>query len=187
MRQTDIEHLFGYLYWLRDRALAEASSLPAAAFLSPATVAYRDLRSTLVHELDVERSWRRRLRGETRAAWDADLAPDAYPDPPSLAADWRRDEAEARGWLAGLTDGELAAPVTANGLEGFPLSTYLVHVVMHGVESFAAAAILLHRAGSPMGDVGFLDFIDTIGPPPAFPGAESAPEIGGGGEARSRV
>jgi uncharacterized damage-inducible protein DinB len=165
MRQADIDGLFGYLYWLRDRALEEASRLPGDAFRSHDTVAYRDLRSTLVHELDVERSWRRRLRGEPREAWDADLAPDDYPDAASLATDWRRDEAEARDWLAGLTDDELAAPVIANGLEGFPLSTYLVHVVMHGVESFAAAAILLNRAGSAMGDVGFLDYIDTAGPP----------------------
>src|SRR5512147_154364 len=135
MRQADIDQLFEYLWWLRDRALAEASRLPADAFLSPDTVAYRDLRSTLVHELDVERSWRRRLRGEPKEAWNADLAPADYPDATSILADWRRDEAEARSWLAGLTDDELAAPVMANGLEGFPLSTYLVHVVMHGVES----------------------------------------------------
>src|SRR5512146_89663 len=171
MRHADIDGLFGYLSWLRDRALDEASRLPAEVFLSPATVAYRDLRSTLVHELDVERSWRRRLRGEPREAWDADLAPADYPDPASILADWHRDEAEARDWLAGLTDDELAAPVTANGLEGFPLSTYLVHVVMHGVESFAAAAILLHRAGPSMGDVGFLDFVDTTTPPPHAPGS----------------
>ena len=170
MRRTDIDGLFGYLYWLRDRALDEASRLPSDAFLSPATVAYRDLRSTLVHELDVERSWRRRLRGEPREAWSADLPPDDYADPAAILADWRRDEAEARGWLAGLTDDELAAPVTANGLEGFALSTYLVHVVMHGVESFAAAAILLHRAGPSVGDVGFLDYVDTIGPPTGVPG-----------------
>ena len=161
MRQADIEGLFGYLYWLRDRALDEASKLPPGAFLSPATVAYRDLRATLVHELDVERSWLRRLRGQPREAWDTAQAPGDYPDPASIAAGWGRDEAEARGWLAGLTDDDLAAPVTANGLEGFPLATYLVHVVMHGVESFAAAAILLHRAGPSMGDVGFLDYIDT--------------------------
>ena len=162
MRRTDIDGLFGYLYWLRDRALEEASRLPAEAFLSPETTAFRDLRTTLVHELDVERSWRRRLRGEPREAWDADLAAGDYPDAASIEADWRRDEAEARGWLSGLTDAELEAPVTANGLEGFPLATYLVHVVMHGVESFAAAAILLHRAGPSMGDVGFLDYVDTL-------------------------
>jgi hypothetical protein len=51
------------------------------------------------------------------------------------------------------------------------LSTYLVHVVMHGVESFAAAAILLHRAGPSMGNVGFLDYIDTTAPTPGAPGS----------------
>jgi hypothetical protein len=51
-------------------------------------------------------------------------------------------------------------PVRVNDLEGFALSTYLVHVVMHGVESFSAAAILLHRAGHSVGEAGFLDYID---------------------------
>jgi uncharacterized damage-inducible protein DinB len=169
VRQADIENLFGYLYWLRDRALDEAARLPADAFRSPDTVAYRDLRATLVHELDVERSWILRLRGEPRDSWDIELAPETYPDPAAIAQDWRRDEAETRQWLVGVTDRILAAPMRANGLEGFPLETYLVHVVMHGVESFSAAAILLHRAGRSMGDVGFLDFVDAVGAPTADP------------------
>jgi uncharacterized damage-inducible protein DinB len=161
MRQSDIVSLFGYVYWLRDRALEEASRLPADAFQSPDTVAYRDLRATLVHELDVERSWVLRLRGEPRDRWDVELAPEEYPDPAAIAEPWQSDEADTRAWLAGLGDEQLAAPMTANGLEGFPLETYLIHVVMHGVESFSAAAILLHRAGPSMGDVGFLDFVDA--------------------------
>jgi uncharacterized damage-inducible protein DinB len=171
MRQSDIGGLFGYLYWLRDRALEEAAKLSRAAFLSTETVAYRDLRSTLVHELDVERSWVLRLRGDPREAWDHDLAAGRYPDPASIADHWGREEAETRAWLTALTDADLSAPATVNGLEGFPLSTYLVHVVMHGVESFSAAAILLHRAGPSMGDVGFLDFIDTTVIPPGGPSA----------------
>jgi len=38
---------------------------------------------------------------------------------------------------------------------------------MHGVESFSAAAILLHRAGPSMGEVGYLDFVDATAPPPS--------------------
>ena len=45
------------------------------------------------------------------------------------------------------------------------LSTYLVHVVMHGVESFSAAAIVLHRSGHSTGEAGFLDFVDVAGQP----------------------
>lgn len=163
MGPTDITALFAYLYWIRDRALAQAADLTAEAFVDPSTVAYRDLRATLVHELDVERSWRLRLQGAPDDVWDVTLAPADYPDVATLADHWQRDEAETLGWLAKLTDTDLAEGMTANGLEGFTLSTYLVHVVMHGIESLSAAAILLQQAGHSMGDVGYLDFIDVVG------------------------
>lgn len=153
---------FEFLYWIRDRTLAGAANLTASEFLDPATVSYRDLRSTLVHELDVERSWRLRLQGAPKEVWDAFLQPSDYPDVAAIVDDWQRDEADTLAWLSGLTDADVAASNTEDGLEGFSLSTYLVHVVMHGVESFSAAAILLHRAGQSIGDVGYLDFIDTI-------------------------
>ena len=63
------------------------------------------------------------------------------------------------------TLGKLPARVTTvNGLEGYPLTSYLTHIVMHGTESLSAAAILLHRAGQSMGDVGFLDYLDVARP-----------------------
>lgn len=161
MHRADVIDLFDYLFWLKDRALEQAATLPTAAFVSTEDVVYRDLRATLVHELDVERSWRLRLQGTARDRWDVTLAPEAYPDAATVAEAWRREAADATTWLAGLSDEALAAPITVNGLDGFPLSTYLVHVVMHGVESMSAAAILLHRAGASMGDVGFLDFRDV--------------------------
>jgi uncharacterized damage-inducible protein DinB len=164
MRPSEIASLFAYLYWVRDRALIQAARLPPAAFVDPSTVAYRDLRATLVHELDVERSWRLRLQGAPQDAWDVTLEPADYPDVVALADHWQRDEAETVAWLSGLTETDLTGAVTVNGLEGFPLATYLLHVVMHGIESISAAAILLQRAGQPMGDVGYLDFIDVVGP-----------------------
>lgn len=56
MPATDVLAQFEFLYGFRDGALAKAAELSPEAFLDPGTVAYRDLRSTLVHELDVERS-----------------------------------------------------------------------------------------------------------------------------------
>jgi uncharacterized damage-inducible protein DinB len=165
VRSNDLIPLFEYLYWIRDRALVQAADLTPAAFVDPATVAYRDLRATLVHELDVERSWRLRLQGASSDVWDITLDPIDYPDVGTLVGHWQDDEGETLNWLSELTDEELSAPVTVNGLEGFPLSTYLVHVVMHGIESMSAAAILLHGTGHSMGEVGFLDFIDPVGVP----------------------
>jgi uncharacterized damage-inducible protein DinB len=163
MPPPDVVALVDYLYWIRDRTLGAAGRLGRDAFLDPRHVVYRDLRGTLVHELDVERSWRLRLQGAPRDDWDVTLDPTDYADVDTLVDHWRRDEGEMRAWLEELNDEELAAPNTANGLEGFALSTYLVHIVMHGVESLSAAAILLHNAGQSVGDVGYLDFIDEKG------------------------
>ena len=74
IRSTDIAPLFEYLYWLRDGGLAKAAELDASEFLDTATVAYRDLRATLVHQLDVQRSWRLRLQGAPKEVCDVELA-----------------------------------------------------------------------------------------------------------------
>jgi uncharacterized damage-inducible protein DinB len=167
MQTTDIKQLFDYLYWRRDRVLARAAELPPAAFESSPEVASRDLRGTLVHELDVERSWRLRLQGASEADWDQTLQDVDYPTVQVIREDWGRDETGMRDWIAGMTEADLAAPVTVNRLEGFPLEAYLTHVVMHGIQSFGEAGVLLAAAGRSVGDVDYLDSFDDRGSPGA--------------------
>ena len=156
MRKDDVGQLFDYLYWVRDQVLRAAARLPADAFTSWETVTTRDLRATLVHELDVQWSWRERLRSGSFPEGD-DLQAEHYESVAAVAEHWRRDEAEMRAWLAGLTDEELSVPPPAEAA-GLPLWHYAMHLFTHGMQQFSEAAVLLTRAGESPGDLGFLEF-----------------------------
>ena len=157
MRRAEIRALFGYLYWIRDRVLAAAAEAGPDAFGSTLPGTSRDLRATLVHELDVESGWRARLRGGN----EIDLDPTAYPTIGAIAEHWQRDEAEMRQWLATLTDEALAAPPPREANQAFPLWYYLVHVVSHGIQELEEAVVLLGPSGRAPSDLGFLDYADT--------------------------
>lgn len=64
MRKPEILTLLDYSYWANRQLLAAAGTVPLEEFTAPSMVTYRILRRTLTHTLDVERSWRLRLRGE---------------------------------------------------------------------------------------------------------------------------
>ncbi len=164
MQTADADRLFDYLYWVRDVILSAAANMTDEAFRSTESVATRDLRATLVHELDVEWSWRRRLMAGPRERRDpeVELKPADYPTLDTLVDHWHRDEAEMRAWLAGLSDVDLAAaPSDERGR--LPLADYLFHIVGHGIEEFTEAALLLTRSGHPPGEIEFLQFADPRG------------------------
>ena len=131
MRATDIQALFDFTYWADRQLLAAAEAVGTEAFTRPVTITYRNLRDTLVHTLDVEASWRRRLRGEPKSSWDVSLMPESYSTVADLASDWARDEADMRTWLASLTDADLGAIQDLGDGDRYPLWYYLVHIVTH--------------------------------------------------------
>jgi len=162
VRSADIEAFFGFTYWADRQVLQAAAAIPVEEFVRPAWVTYRNLRGTLVHALDVEMSWRRRLRGEPREVWDASLSADDYPTADVLADLWARDEVEMRSWLATLTDADLIAIVDLGDGDRFPLWYYLVHIVTHSEQQRRDAQINLAQLGHDPPDLEFLYYADSL-------------------------
>jgi uncharacterized damage-inducible protein DinB len=161
MHKTDLLELFDYLYWVNGRLLDAAQRLPVERFTEPTSVTTRDLRATLVHELDVEWSWRLNLQGRAAEAGpDDELRAGDFPTVAAVRDHWQQDEAEMRGWLAGLSEDDLAADVRSEFTVNVrPLWRYLVHILVHAAQQQADAATLLTLAGASPGEIGYLDFL----------------------------
>ena len=163
MDHVAVSRLFDYMYWVNHRLLDAADRLSTGELTAEA-VTTRNLRATLVHELDVEWSWRLALQGRPieELGEDVELRPEDYPDLGSIRRHWTRDEEEMRAWLASLTDAQLEQAVTAALSEAArPLHQFLLHIVMHAAQQQADAATLLSAAGSSPGELGFLQYLRT--------------------------
>jgi uncharacterized damage-inducible protein DinB len=166
MRRRDLETLFRFSYWMRDCVLDHAAKLTTAEFQAPSGLTTRDLRGTLVHTLDVESSWRRRLQGQPEAVWKKELAVADYPSAAALIDHWRRDEREMLAWLATLDDERLERihdlePGSAPK-ERFPLWYYVLHIHTHTQQQLSDAAVLLTRMRQSPGNIDFLDYADHL-------------------------
>jgi uncharacterized damage-inducible protein DinB len=143
----------------KDRILDAAERLGPGEFSSSSAATTRDLRSTLVHQLDVEWSWRLNLQGRLSED-EAELKADDYADVASLRAHWQRDEPKMRAWVASLTDDDLASDVASDlTKDRRPLWQYLLHIVLHATQQQADAATLLTLAGQSPGELGYLEHL----------------------------
>jgi uncharacterized damage-inducible protein DinB len=166
MRRKDLETLFGFSYWMKDRVLDCAAKLTTAEFQAPSGVTTRDLRGTLVHTLDVEQSWRARLQRKPEAEWKKELYAGDYLRAADLIDHWRRNEQEMRAWLATLDDERLQQihdlEPGSPPKERFPLWYYVLHIHAHTQQQLSDAAVLLTRFRQSPGNIDFLDYADHV-------------------------
>ena len=160
MRKDEVATLIDYMYWANRRILQSAARLTDAQFRLPSVIAGRDLRATLVHTLDVEMSWRRRLQRRPAEEWKKALAVSDYLRVATLAEHWNRDELEMRQWIATLDDETLARDADLESEKKLPLWYFLIHLITHSQQHRAESAQLLTQLGLSPGDVDFLDFCD---------------------------
>ena len=72
---------------------------------------------------------------------------------------WRRDAEEMRGWVATLSDDDLAGLIKVPWGPGFPMWRLLFHLLSHSTQQRTEASVLLTGLGHSPGDFEFLNFI----------------------------
>ncbi len=160
MNVQDLQFLYDYNYWARDRILETVAKLSQAQYLEPKPYSHGSVHNTLVHILSAEWIWRTRCQERTSPS--GALAADAFPSLESIKERWQQEEGRMRGYLGGLSEPELQAVVTYKRTGGEPqrniLWQLLSHVVNHGTEHRSVLAAELTAYGFSPGDIDIIRF-----------------------------
>ena len=161
MKTQDIQFLFEYNYWARDRILENVAKLSPQQFIEPRTSDHGSIRNTLVHILSAEWVWR--VRCQVLVSPTELLAFDDFPSPETLQARWQQEEQSMRIYLYELSAQELERIVQYKRTGGEPqeniLWHLLVHIVNHGTEHRSMVAAALTEYGYSPGDLDIVHFL----------------------------
>jgi len=161
MNKAEILMLFDYGAWANRRILDAAEGLSQEQFTAPAGLDYGSLRGTLVHILSAETTWRKRCQEGISPS--NPLVEDAFPTLAALRERWSEAEHAMAAFLASLTDDDLQRIIHYRTTKGAPyenpLWQLLLHVVNHGTQHRAEAAITLTQHGCSPGDVDLIVFL----------------------------
>ena len=160
MNKNDILTLYNYNYWANARVLTAAANVTPDQFSAPFNLSHGSLRGALVHVLAAETVWRLRCQeGISVAALPAE---NEFPSLDMLRARWVEEESAMRSFLASLTDERLTQKIQYTTTKGVPFENVLwhllAHVVNHGTQFRAEAAIALTAYGQSPGDLDLLFF-----------------------------
>lgn len=161
MNQNDVQTLYDYTYWARDRVLAAARRLTPEQFVTPLVTGQGSIRATLVHALAAERNWR--MRCQEGVSPTGPLVEADYATLEILTDRWHEEEARMRGYLAALTDDALQQTMRYRTTQGtqfeHPLWQALFQAVNHGTQHRSEVALLLTAYGASPGDLDFVMYL----------------------------
>jgi uncharacterized damage-inducible protein DinB len=161
MRQADITILYDYNYWANARVLSAARRVSPEHLAAPQGLSQGSLRGALAHTLGTEIVWR--LRCQEGISPSALPTESEFPTLAVIEARWAEEERLMRAYLASLDDDALVATMPYKTTRGVPqenvLWHLLVHVVNHGTQFRAEAAVALTGYGQSPGDLDLLLFL----------------------------
>ncbi len=161
MNLSDLQLLYQFNYWARDRILENVAKLSLDQFLQDHHYAHGSIRSTLVHTLSAEWLWR--VRCQEHLSPDHFLAADDFPTPDSLIQAWLQEQAKMQAYFGTLASEDLDQVIryqrTGGEIQENILWQVLTHVVIHGTEHRGIVASQVTAFGHSPGDIDFIHFL----------------------------
>jgi uncharacterized damage-inducible protein DinB len=141
--------LVDYNYWAHRRVWDCVTPLTEAQFTQPHDYSMGSLHRQLVHTMEIEWLWLRRIQGEREAKTTPATA---YPSRESIRQRWHEIEAAWRGYVATLSNTQLNEPVVYVSLSDncehhTPLWVAIMTYINHGTDHRAQILALIHALG----------------------------------------
>jgi uncharacterized damage-inducible protein DinB len=162
--------LFDYNHWANEKVLSESSLVPKTEYFADAPgLSFGNLHATLVHILVAELVW--------LARWQGVLPPDALKDArqaaqlaetqirsfEELRTRWSEEETKQRTFFSTLTDSNVGRQLSYKTQYGEPntqpLDQLMCHVINHGTQFRAEAAVRLTQLGKSPGDLDLIVYL----------------------------
>ncbi len=155
MQADEIRALFAYDRWATRRVLDVLDGLDPAVWDRTDTVGERGLGSILVHHLGASLRWRTQFQAQGDAVEMRQLELEPLPTIDELRELWEAEWATVDAWLPTVTDGFVGYVY-----DGVPVWQMLVHVVNHGTQHRAEAAMLLTAEGRSPGELDLINYAE---------------------------
>lgn len=161
MHHLDILTLYRYNYWATSVVLVATAKVSAEAYTAPAGLSQGSIRGALVHIYGAEWVWRQRIQ---EGIFPTGLPSESdFPTLALLQERWGQEQQAMLAFLNSLTDADFNRPVhykTTKGADQENIMWHiLAHVVNHGTQFRAEAAVALTELGHSPGDLDFINFI----------------------------
>lgn len=148
-----------YMLWAERQTLKSVRLVRSEDLTRDAGVSYRSILGTMAHILGAQKLWLSRFLGH---AEDFVLGPDDFPDLLSWITAWEESASRVEAFLAGLTDEQLAQPLSWTNLEGvphtLPLWQPVLQLVNHSTYHRGQVVSLLRQMGYPAESTDLIHF-----------------------------
>ncbi len=161
MHVDDLNILYDYNYWARDKILETASDLDHEQLLAEADLSFGSLFRALLHTFNAEWLWRVRTQdGRSPQSMELESQIDSLD---ALEQFWQIEEKNMQEFLDTLEEAQLNNVIHYQNLSGKSykdtLWHILAHVVNHGTQHRAEVALKLTELGRSPGNIDFIIYL----------------------------